>query len=433
MRFLLALFLCANFLLAGYDFSLFKKGDDLGNTILVVGGIQGDEPGGFNAASLLATRYEITNGSLWIVPNLNFESIIKRSRGVYGDMNRKFENIKPTDPDFLAVEKLKKIILDKNVSFVVNLHDGSGFYNPKYISKRQNPNKWGQSSIIDKTKIDGVKFGNLEEISQYVVAKVNEKSLRKDFNYHTYNTKTEEGNTEMAKTLTWFAVKNNKPAFGNEASKVFVTRTRVFYHLLAVEAFMDYANISYKRDFKLDPISIDKELNKNIKLSINHKIPINDVPNLKSKLNHVPLKNGTQEVNTSNPLLAIVKNKDGYRVHYGNRRYGMLVPEYFVYDNNLTSLDLIVDDKQTKVEISKVVDVGNNFSVSPIEGYRINIIGYYKKGVSNEAGIKVFKKNLSPKFAIDKQETTFRVEVYEKSSNKFAGMVLVRFVNKLGS
>ncbi len=53
-----------------------------GPTLLVIGGIQGDEPGGFTAGSLLVTDYRIERGEVWVVPNLNFESIIKRSRGV---------------------------------------------------------------------------------------------------------------------------------------------------------------------------------------------------------------------------------------------------------------------------------------------------------------------------------------------------------------
>ena len=53
------------------DFTLHRLGT--GNpALLVVGGIQGDEPGGFSAASLLVTHYRITSGSVWVVPNLNF-------------------------------------------------------------------------------------------------------------------------------------------------------------------------------------------------------------------------------------------------------------------------------------------------------------------------------------------------------------------------
>ena len=55
-----------------FKFDLIQKGKQDNNTLLVVGGIQGDEPGGFISASILATHYEITKGSVWIVPNLNF-------------------------------------------------------------------------------------------------------------------------------------------------------------------------------------------------------------------------------------------------------------------------------------------------------------------------------------------------------------------------
>ena len=54
----LAVFLCA--LNANeLEYSLIKKGVDDNNTLLVIGGIQGDEPGGFLAANLLANEYKI--------------------------------------------------------------------------------------------------------------------------------------------------------------------------------------------------------------------------------------------------------------------------------------------------------------------------------------------------------------------------------------
>ena len=122
------------------EFSLYRNdGSEPGNTLLVVGGIQGDEPGGFNAASLLVTHYRFTRGSVWVVPNLNFESIVRRSRGVYGDMNRKFPKVPPSDPDYDRVEKIKRIITDEEVDFVFNLHDGSGFYRERHIDRLRIP------------------------------------------------------------------------------------------------------------------------------------------------------------------------------------------------------------------------------------------------------------------------------------------------------
>ena len=76
----------------------------------VVGGIQGDEPGGFSAATLLATRYEIAEGAVWVVPNLNFPSIIRRSRGLHGDMNRKFARLAENDPEFATVRRIQELI-----------------------------------------------------------------------------------------------------------------------------------------------------------------------------------------------------------------------------------------------------------------------------------------------------------------------------------
>ena len=83
------------------EFTLHKlESDNPGPTLLIIGGIQGDEPGGFTAASMLVTDYKVSKGQIWVVPNLNFESIIKRSRGVHGDMNRKFSTIPSSDPEF---------------------------------------------------------------------------------------------------------------------------------------------------------------------------------------------------------------------------------------------------------------------------------------------------------------------------------------------
>ena len=91
------------------DFTTIRLGD-AARVVLVVGGIQGDEPGGFSAATLLATRYDIQEGAVWVVPNLNFPSIIKRSRGLHGDMNRKFARLDESDPEFPTVRRIQELI-----------------------------------------------------------------------------------------------------------------------------------------------------------------------------------------------------------------------------------------------------------------------------------------------------------------------------------
>ncbi|MEM7293140.1 MAG: M99 family carboxypeptidase catalytic domain-containing protein, partial [Pseudomonadota bacterium] len=76
---LAALFISCTASASELEFTLHKlTSDNPGPTLLIIGGIQGDEPGGFTAASMLVTDYQVTRGEVWVVPNLNFESIIKR-------------------------------------------------------------------------------------------------------------------------------------------------------------------------------------------------------------------------------------------------------------------------------------------------------------------------------------------------------------------
>jgi len=194
-----------------------------GPTILIFGGIQGDEPGGFNAAGLIVTHYNILSGNVWVVPNLNFLSIIKRSRGVYGDLNRKFDKLSISDPEYATIQRVKKLIRNPDVDLVLNLHDGSGFYRTTYQDRLHNTNRWGQCIIIDQTHVEAKKFSRLSEMAQNAVSDVNRRLLAREDMFHLNNTKTAQGNIEMAKTLTYFAIKNKKPAFGIEASKSFIT------------------------------------------------------------------------------------------------------------------------------------------------------------------------------------------------------------------
>lgn len=174
-------------------FSLHKiKSGSAGPTLLVIGGIQGDEPGGFTAASMLVTNYKVKSGNVWVVPNLNFESIVRRSRGVHGDMNRKFNFLSKNDPEFEEVQKIKKIMLSDDVDVILNLHDGSGFYKKKYINKMHNPNRWGQSIIIDQNNLKAKKFGDLSGIASNVQRYINARLYDENKFFYVKNTETKK-------------------------------------------------------------------------------------------------------------------------------------------------------------------------------------------------------------------------------------------------
>jgi predicted deacylase len=155
---------------AGLDFTLHKLDSGKpGKTLLVVGGIQGDEPGGYTTAALIISHYRITSGSVWVVPNLNFPSIIQNSRGIYGDMNRKFEDLDPSDPEYATIAKIKKIITDERVDLIAHLHDGSGFYRPERRDALHGPERWGQCVVIDEERTDEPRYLELAAMASRVV------------------------------------------------------------------------------------------------------------------------------------------------------------------------------------------------------------------------------------------------------------------------
>lgn len=409
------------------EFSVHKMESGVpGNTILIVGGIQGDEPGGFNAASIITTHYTITSGSVWVVPNLNFLSIIKRSRGVYGDLNRKFADIKESDPEYDTIEKIKKLILNDEVDLVLNLHDGSGFYRDTYIDRLRNPNRWGQCVIADQDALEGVRFGNLSEMATRTVEKVNNALLDPSHTYTFMNTRTREGNVEMAKTLTYFTIRNNKPAFGIEASKSLPTHERAYYHIRAIESFFKELDITYQRRFDLTSAGVKHAINDNVSFALNDKRIVLDVKNARNNLRYIPLKKeNPMEFSPSNPLMAAVDTGQGVRIYYGNRRVTWLHPEYFEYDTSVDSVQMTVDGVSRQVAFGEIVPVREEFTVDPTSGLRVNVIGFTQKNIRNESGIPISQRNIQRRFSVDKAGMLYRVEFYNQE--KFSGMVLVDF------
>ena len=404
-----------------------------GPTVLVVGGIQGDEPGGFHAASMLVTHYEVTRGNVWVVPNLNFESIVERSRGVNGDMNRKFAEVKENDPDYLAVQRIKGLIRDEQVDFIFNMHDGSGFYREKHTDWLHSPRRWGQSIIIDQEVLDVARFANVGELSRRVVAGVNESLLDPEHVYHVKNTRTREGDAEMAKTLTYFAINHGKAAVGVEASKTLSTAQRTYYHLNALEHFFDVLGVGVTRQFVLDPVIVGRKIDENIQVAFYQNKLLLDVANARSRIGYVPLrKDAALEFEPSNPLIAVKKKGKGYRVNYGNRRVTYLQPQYFEYDHSLDSVTMEVDGVSKVVSMGSLVEVQDSFQVQPdSDGYRVNVIGWARKGVKNEAGQRIVRGTIQKRFSIDRRGEMYRVEWYR--DDKFSGMVLVRFADRVAA
>lgn len=410
------------------DFSLFKLGT-ASPTVLVVGGIQGDEPGGFSAATLLATRYTITSGSVWVVPNLNFPSIVKRSRGVHGDMNRKFARLDAADPEYPTVTRIQSLICAPEVSLVLNLHDGSGFYRPRYEGPLFNPKRWGQAIIIDQERMDASNpdLGQLSKVAGTVSSKINRVLLQPKHRYNVRNTHTAQGDREMEKSLSWYAVRNGKAAFGLEASKEFSIDMRVYYHLHLIENFLREAGISFKRDFNLSPAGVVAALQSDLSITFAGNRVVLPLEDVRPYVGFLPLPRNGPPTIASKPILAVVPDGDFLNVQYGNRTMTRIQPDWRDMDTSLDSVRVVCDGKEQAVAFGQVLAVREHFNVQPTEGYRINVIGV-DSGKADESGMLLQLKHFIPRFSLDRRALVYRVEMYK--NEVFVGMFLVQFGGK---
>jgi hypothetical protein len=414
-----------------FAFDIIKKGTDNNNTFLIVGGIQGDEPGGFMAASLISSHYDIQKGSVWIVPNLNFYSIIKSGRAPFGDMNRKFATLPANDPEYKIVERVKEYIANENVKLILNLHDGSGFYRPMYIDKMHQPLRWGQTIVIDQELLHEVDaYSDLYTISEQVIEHTNKFLLKDEDEYRTKNTHTRFQKTfeeqEMSKTLTYYAITHGKAAFGHETSKSLSTNERVYYKLLAIEKFMDIMGIEYKRNFELTLDGINKALMENIDIvfeDTNVKMPLQDIRNIQK---YFPVNDsGVIKYFPSNPLLKIIQQGKTYTIYYGNKVLTKLEADYIEHLNFNTEVKMVIDGALKNVKFGDTIEVKNNFLVKNNKSFRVNVIGYKSKS-GKETDLSIKKEEFDSRYSVEKNGSLFRIEFYKEK--KFVGMILVNYL-----
>ncbi len=234
---------------------------------------------------------------------------------------------------------------------------------------------------------------------------------------------------EVAKTLTYYAVKNLKPAFGIEVSKNFPTHKRAYYHLKVLETYMDLLGIEYERSFSLSANGVKGAIYNNVKLAFYDNRIFLDVTNARKRLGYIPFRKSAEIVyRPSNPLIALVESDQGYRVFHGNRRITRICPEYFEYDFSTEGINIQIDGEERKATFGDMLGVQESFMVMPKKGCRVNVIGFKKTGISDESGVMIGQEDVMKRFSVDKSGNIFRVEVYK--DDKFSGMVLVNFTDE---
>jgi len=195
----------------------YLRGEAPGPTVMVQGGIQGDEVSGFLTAQIL-TNANVRRGNLIIIPRANVPTVLARTRQINVDLNRRFDQ----DYNTFFEDRLARVIrflLSQSDAFV-HLHEGSGFYHPTYVDGLRNPRRYGQSIIIDTPVFEN--RINLAEVATSVLGKLNH-SIVPAYQFRLFNTNTFANNTthpEQRKSLTFHALScAGIPALAIEVSK----------------------------------------------------------------------------------------------------------------------------------------------------------------------------------------------------------------------
>jgi len=253
-------------------------GEQDGNTALILGGIQGDEPGGFRSAELYS-ELSLEQGNLIVVPRTNFHSIIKNKRAINFDMNRRFINSEQEHSNQNYEDKIVEIIIGlmEEADILLNLHDGWGFYSKKRVGPGRNPQRFGQSIIADTRRyIHNNDTINLKKMAQKVIKKANTQIDNPKHHLSFMNTETfTEGSqysSEMKRSATYYALTEYKiPAFGIEASKnIKDLKKKIKYHNYAINGFLDIMDI--KPEFPAVEVSSPKI--QYLHISINGERPV---------------------------------------------------------------------------------------------------------------------------------------------------------------
>ncbi len=223
------------------------NGTEPGKTLMIIGGIQGDEAAGFLAADRYAD-ISLIKGNLIVVPRANFPSILKRERKINEDMNRKFAGSGAGNYETRVVQVLKKLI--KESDCLLNLHEGSGIFSEKWKGPMHNPKRFGQSIIADTAVFEDKKTGlkiDLEKMAEQVIKVVNKHIKDPVYFFHFNNHGTARINTlhkEQRGSATYYALYQCRiPAFGVESAKALPLEQKVKQHIYAINEFMNIMGV----------------------------------------------------------------------------------------------------------------------------------------------------------------------------------------------
>jgi hypothetical protein len=362
-------------------------------------------------------------------------------RELYGDMNRKFGNYDSSnDPDGKIIKVLKELMAEADV--FINQHDAYGFHRDTHISKNYNPNRYGQSVIVDTAKFYSIKLNkeiNLEEFGKRIVKRMNSQINEEKFHFCYWNHNSAENQkfADMQKSATYYALTNfSIPAFGLETSHDLPTLThKVECQLVGIKEIMK------EFEFDFPPIKVEQpqlywlELEKNgcdilrVNSNTNVRLAINDVlritkifANYKSGLSANILNWG--DINDLQKEFIFEKDHT-IVVRKNNIKIGQIYLRHY-RNNSVRSVNVVVNGLKKEIPNWGKIDVKKKDwlqlinTVPDLKKSSFELQGFQIKSVINlNQENKIHIKDLPVTFSFGKKGHAYLVKFY--ANDEFAG------------
>lgn len=202
------------------------RGDEDGPTIVVIGGMHGDEVAGFMAARELAT-WRVKKGTLIVIPDGNPPAIKKKTREGLGNFNRRFPGNPNAAPGTLdrAAYELFKVVEDNRPALLLTLHESRDFH-------ANDPTRYGQTFTYD--------FKELWPTMNKALERANLSIKTPKHKFLHFMKPFETCPTYQA----WLRL--HVPATSIETSRTLPLKTRLQYQTVALRAFFDEAGLVYE-------------------------------------------------------------------------------------------------------------------------------------------------------------------------------------------
>ncbi len=431
------------------------SGEKPGLTVLIFGGIHGDEPGGYFSSEILS-RIKLDKGRLIIVPRVNYPSIMMNRRQLHGDMNRKFvPQEDPKDPDAAVVKVLKELMAEADV--FVNQHDAHGFHRETYINKLYNPTRYGQSIIIDAPRFYSKKLKKeilLAEIGKRIMLRVNRqiKNEKHHFGFWDHNSVSKSTKfTAMRKSATYYALTTHSiPAFGLETSKELPTLShKVKYQLLMlkeilVEFGLEFSSfpsprvatpVQYWTEFLKNGTDIIRvNANTNLRLDAGDRLTIKRI----FSNYHTGLSadiEGWGSINDVNKDFTFQKNTT-IRVKKNHFSIGRIYLRPF-RKNSIREILVEINGRARRIPNWGKIEVpeGESFQILGVEpglpALRVDVRGFQARpGKRDDSNTSISPGQLQAKYSFKKKGEVYFGKIYSRGA--FAGGFQVEVVKKEG-